>query len=58
MAAVAHNPDFAAKTGIKQSVGRDFMRADKGLGDTFANPAVAARAKALPATKRPKKSYV
>lgn len=44
MAAVAHDPDFAAKTGIKQAVGRDFMRADKRLGDTFARPSVAARA--------------
>jgi hypothetical protein len=30
MAAVAKNPDFAKKVGIKQSVGQDFLTADKG----------------------------
>lgn len=30
MAAVAHNPDFAKKVGIPQSVGKDFAAADKG----------------------------
>lgn len=30
MAAVAHNPAFAKKVGIKQSVGQDFTSADKG----------------------------
>ena len=30
MAAVANNPKFAKKTGIPQSVGRDFLEADKG----------------------------
>lgn len=30
MAAVAHNPSFAKKVGIPQSVGRDFTEADKG----------------------------
>lgn len=30
MAAVANNPAFAKKTGIPQSVGQDFMQADKG----------------------------
>ena len=30
MAAVAHSPEFAKKVGIKQSVGKDFMAADKG----------------------------
>ena len=30
MEGVAHNPAFAAKVGIKQSVGRDFVNADKG----------------------------
>ena len=29
---VAHNPAFAAKVGIPQSVGRDFNSADKGTG--------------------------
>ena len=30
MAAVAHSPSFAKKVGIKQSVGQEFMTADKG----------------------------
>jgi hypothetical protein len=30
MAAVAHSPKFAKKVGIPQSVGEDFMKADKG----------------------------
>lgn len=30
MAAVAHDPKFAAKVGIKQSVGQDFFNADRG----------------------------
>lgn len=30
MAAVAKNPAFAKKVGIKQSVGEDFLTADKG----------------------------
>jgi hypothetical protein len=30
MAAVAHNPAFAKKAGIPQSVGKDFNQADKG----------------------------
>jgi len=30
MAAVAKNPAFAKKVGIKQSVGKDFLTADKG----------------------------
>ena len=34
MAAVAHNPSFAKKVGIKQSVGKEFTAADK--GKTFA----------------------
>lgn len=29
MEAVAHNPGFAKKVGIKQSVGKDFSNADK-----------------------------
>ena len=41
MAAVAHNPAFAKKAGIPQSVGKDFTQADKGRkfakgGDTMA----------------------
>ena len=30
MAAVANNPKFARKAGVSQSVGADFMKADKG----------------------------
>jgi hypothetical protein len=30
MAAVAKNPSFAKKVGIKQSIGQDFLNADKG----------------------------
>ena len=30
MAAVAHNPAFAKKVGIPQSVGQEFSTADKG----------------------------
>lgn len=30
MAAAAHNPSFAKKVGIPQSVARDFNQADKG----------------------------
>jgi hypothetical protein len=30
MAAVAHNPAFAKKAGVPQSVGQDFSNADKG----------------------------
>jgi hypothetical protein len=30
MAAVANNPSFAKKVGIKKSVGEEFMKADKG----------------------------
>lgn len=42
MAAVANNPAFAKKAGIPQSVGSDFVKADKGHkfskgGDTMAS---------------------
>jgi hypothetical protein len=30
MAAIAHNPGFAKKVGVPQSVGKDFSNADKG----------------------------
>jgi len=32
MAAAAHNPAFAKKVGIKQSVAKEFNRADAGTG--------------------------
>jgi len=31
MEAVAHNPDFAARAGVSQKVGREFVDADKGM---------------------------
>jgi len=42
MEAVAHNPSFAKKAGVPQSVGQDFSTADKGRkfskgGDTMAS---------------------
>jgi len=57
MAAIAHNPAFAKKVGIPQSVGKDFSNADKGRkfskgGDTMAtkmNPRIAA----MMAAKKP-----
>ena len=30
MAAVANNPKFAKKVGVKSSIGEEFMKADKG----------------------------
>ena len=32
MAMVAHNPKAAARTGVPQSVAKDFNKADKGTG--------------------------
>ena len=41
MEAVAHNPKFAKKVGVPQSVGKDFAKADKGKkfagGGLYAN---------------------
>ena len=61
MAAVANNPAFAKKTGVPQSVGKDFSTADKGRkfskgGDmaTKMNPgfmAMMAKKKGAPAKK-------
>lgn len=34
MEAVAHNPEFAAKAGVKQSVGKEFAAADDAAGIT------------------------
>ena len=58
MAAVAHNPAFAKKVGIPQSVGKDFNTADKGKtfkrgGDIMAkmNPFMAMIAKKKEAAK-------
>ena len=43
MAAVAHSPSFAKKVGIKPSVGKEFMAADK--GKTFAKGGTMAKMK-------------
>jgi len=61
MEAIAHNPSFAKKVGIPQSVGKDFSNADKGKsfskgGDmaTKMNPgfmAMIAKKKGAPAKK-------
>jgi len=61
MAAIAHNPGFAKRVGIPQSVGKDFSNADKGKsfskgGDmaTKMNPgfmAMMAKKKGAPAKK-------
>lgn len=32
MAAIAHDPKFAAKVGVSQKVGKDFNQADAGTG--------------------------
>ena len=56
MEAVAHNPAFAKKAGVPQSVGKDFSSADKGRkfskgGDTMAskmNPGMMAMMKKKP----------
>ena len=45
MEAIAHNPGFAKKVGVPQSVGKDFSNADKGKtfkqgGDTMATKGV------------------
>ena len=61
MEAVAHNPSFAKKVGVPQSVGQDFSKADKGKtfkrgGDMAkANPfmEMIAKKKAMAAGKKP-----
>jgi hypothetical protein len=61
MEAVAHNPSFAKKAGVPQSVGKDFSNADKGKtfkrgGDMAkANPfmEMIAKKKAMAAGKKP-----
>lgn len=46
MEAVAHNPSFAKKVGVKQSVGKDFSTADK--GKTFKQGGQMAKVKSAP----------
>ena len=58
MEAVAHNPSFAKKAGVPQSVGKDFNDADKGKfskGDTMAtkmNPGMMAMMAKKKGTKK------
>jgi hypothetical protein len=63
MAAIAHNPAFAKKVGVPQSVGKDFNNADKGKKfgsggmksvDTKKNPGIAK----LPTEVRNKMGYM
>lgn len=64
MAAVANNPKFAKKAGVSQSVGKEFMKADKGRKfkeggalkevDTESNPGLAK----LPTEVRNKMGYM
>ena len=50
MAAVAHNPAFAKKAGVPQSVGQDFSTADKGR--KFAKGGqIMAKSQGVPASK-------
>jgi len=46
MEAVAHNPSFAKKAGVPQSVGKDFSSADK--GKTFKRGGLMAKVKSAP----------
>jgi hypothetical protein len=48
MEAVAHNPAFAKKVGIKQSVGKEFVKADK--GKSFKQGGVMATKQKFPAS--------
>ncbi|EOH1034879.1 hypothetical protein ACLMYS_003853 [Salmonella enterica] len=45
MEAVAHNPEFARKKGIPQSVGEEFAQADKGKKFAKAAPKPKKKAK-------------
>lgn len=44
MAAAAHNPDFAKKAGISQSVAQEFNQADQARKHTKAKPEHLAKA--------------
>lgn len=52
MEAVAHNPDFAKKADVPQSVGKEFAQADKAAKDS--SPALDSFAKAVAARRRSK----
>lgn len=58
MAAIAHNPGFAKKVGVPQSVGKDFNDADKGKtfkqgGDTMATKKMDPKMIAMMQAKKP-----
>jgi len=53
MAAIAHNPAFAKKVGIPQSVGKDFNEADKGRKFGKGGSAMAQMAETLAKPKPP-----
>ena len=48
MAAVAHHPAFAKKTGIPQSVGKEFLTADKGRKFSKGGETMATQKKVAP----------
>ena len=50
MEAIAHNPSFAQKVGVKQSVGKDFAAAD--VGKKFADGGLAQAADQFKMTKQ------
>jgi hypothetical protein len=63
MAAVAKNPDFAEKSGIPQSVGSEFLKADKGRkfakgGDMKESKAMVAKEMAFMKKKGAPKSMI
>ena len=63
MAAIAHSPSFAKKVGISQSVGSDFVKADKGRkfakgGDMKESKAMVAKEMAFMKKKGAPKSMI
>jgi len=63
MAAIAHSPSFAKKVGVSQSVGSDFVKADKGRkfaqgGDMKESKAMVAKEMAFMKKKGAPKSMI
>jgi hypothetical protein len=63
MAAIANNPSFAKKVGVSQSVGSDFVKADKGRkfvkgGDMKESKAMVAKEMAFMKKKGAPKSMI
>ena len=56
MSAVAHNPEFAHKVGIPQSVGKDFNEADQALKSDYGPPGTAAHAQYQPHANQERKA--